>query len=325
MRKVYKIILFLIVLVALNCNLVFAAQNNINPAVTKAKLVKEYSDTYRYNWMDKVWIGLYPQKSSDPTNVRPLEWLVLDKQGDKALLISRYVIDKLPYNLTNDFCTWETSYIRQWLNNDFYNFAFDQDDKSYIIPTTNITNDKWANTTVTTIDNIFLLSDDEVIKYFNLSKDGFDNFYDNNRMESSYTEYAKAKGKIAANDYCYYFLRGTRHKLDESLYCADFVEVDETNDGLKTYIEMYPLEGGGEVNFPHGIRPAMWVKFDPNAKGEIPDIVGIADDLGITNDVIKEGVKVATDYIPMPKPVGVIKDKVIDAVGDKVIDAVRGK
>ena len=36
-------------------------------------------------------------------------------------------------------------------------------------------------------------------------------------------------------------------------------------------------------------------------------------------------VKYNSDFIPMPKPVGVIKDKVIDAVGDKVIDAVRGK
>lgn len=326
MRKVYKIILFLIVLVVLNCNLVFAAQNNINPAVTKAKLVKDYSETTKFNWMDRVWIGLYPQKSADGSGVRPLEWLVLDKQGDKALLISKYIIDKIPYSLTEENCNWETSFIRQWLNSEFYNNVFDAEDKNYILPTTNLTTDKRTNTTITTIDNVFLLSDDEVIKYFNLTKkDGINGYYSyeaSPKLESSYTEFAELRGKTYSNEYCDYFLRTLR--TEDHLF-VDTVSVDKGDENNHSYTTIYPDFGGITVKESSGIRPAMWVKFDPNAKGDVLDIVGIADDLGITNDVIKEGVKMGTDLTPMPKPIGIIKDKVIDAVGDKVIDAVRGK
>lgn len=319
-----RIISMTIIITLFSCNFLYAANNNINEGVSKAKLVKEYNDEYRYNWMDKVWVGLYPQKSTDPADVRPLEWLMLDKQGDKALLTSRYVIDKIPYNLTNEFCTWETSYIRAWLNNDFYNFAFDNDDKSYILPTTNITTDKRTNVTCTTVDNIFLLSDDEAINYFNLKKTKYEWYDDNNRLESSYTEYAKSKGKSYLNEYCDYFLRSTRHEIADNNYCADCIGVDEIVEGNKAYIYMYPHSGNGNVDFKSGVRPAMWVKYDPNYKQEFLDVVGIADDLGITNDVIKEGVKMGTDLIPMPKPVGIIKDKAIDLIGDKIIDAVRG-
>lgn len=41
--------------------------------------------------------GIYPQTKAGDDKI-PIEWLVLDREGDKALLLSRYGLDAQPYN-----------------------------------------------------------------------------------------------------------------------------------------------------------------------------------------------------------------------------------
>ena len=56
-----------------------------------------------------------------------------DRDGHK-LLLSKYVLDYSNYNdeLTNDF-DWNGSSVRKWLNVDFYNMAFSDEDKKNIV------------------------------------------------------------------------------------------------------------------------------------------------------------------------------------------------
>lgn len=52
-----------------------------------------------------VSFGHYPQSSSGMDN-NPIEWIVLDVHGNKALIISRYALDCKPYNTTYKDVTW---------------------------------------------------------------------------------------------------------------------------------------------------------------------------------------------------------------------------
>ncbi|MCL2495336.1 MAG: DUF6273 domain-containing protein [Oscillospiraceae bacterium] len=105
-----------------------------------------------------------------------IEWRVLERQGDKALLLSEWIIDRRAYLEKEEGkeedeereTTWEHSDIRHWLNNDFYN-RFSAEDKGRIAET-HVTNsdNPWFHTLGgnNTIDQVFLLSLEEMVQYF---------------------------------------------------------------------------------------------------------------------------------------------------------------
>ena len=48
------------------------------------------------------------------------DWLVLDKQDSKMLIVTEKVIEKRPYHNEEAAITWETSNMRKYLNGEFY-------------------------------------------------------------------------------------------------------------------------------------------------------------------------------------------------------------
>ncbi len=80
--------------------------------------------------------------------------------------------------------TWETSSLRVYLNNDFFD-TFSMDEKKRIIPTLNNNNgNKWYyhKDESQTLDNIFILSLEEMVgPYFNDSRCLLDNKGKNQR------------------------------------------------------------------------------------------------------------------------------------------------
>ena len=54
---------------------------------------------------DYITFGHYPQTASGDDNT-PIEWLVLDVQDGKALLISRFALDCQPYKIRYVDMTW---------------------------------------------------------------------------------------------------------------------------------------------------------------------------------------------------------------------------
>ena len=106
------------------------------------------------------------------------EWLVLDVQNDKVLIITKDVVDiRTYYNGFDDTC-WEASDLRAYLNGGFYE-EFSAASKRRIIETEiNTPNNPWFDTDggVDTFDRIFLLSLQEVVEYFgdSGSKDTWD-------------------------------------------------------------------------------------------------------------------------------------------------------
>lgn len=114
---------------------------------------------------DHIIFGNYPQNGNSP---EPIEWRVLDVQGDKALMISEYLLDTHKFDDDNN--DWESSEIRAWLNSDFYNTAFSESEK-YRVQTVKNNNSDYSEYGKDTEDKVFCLSIEETEKYFKDEKD----------------------------------------------------------------------------------------------------------------------------------------------------------
>lgn len=90
----------------------------------------------------------------------PVKWLVLSEKGNNALLISKYALDCKPFNQKRCNITWEECTLRKWLNSEFINNTFSEEEKRIIALTKNDTRNS-----KTTEDKVFLLSIEEADKY----------------------------------------------------------------------------------------------------------------------------------------------------------------
>ena len=115
-------------------------------------------------------------RTGDIIEFNGYDWLVLEVQGNQALIITYRVIASRLYHHTFEAVTWETSEIRLWLNSDFF-ASLSQAYQARIVESYVVNNDNpwsflgWgvhANTQGgnNTVDRIFLLSIDEVLLYF---------------------------------------------------------------------------------------------------------------------------------------------------------------
>lgn len=116
---------------------------------------------------DVITFGKYEQNWG--TNGKEdIEWVVLDNSNNELLLISKDYLDFRPYHSSKTNITWENSSIRKWLNSEFYDAAFDQEEKSIILLSHNINDDNKTFGTDggnATDDYVFFLSVDEATKY----------------------------------------------------------------------------------------------------------------------------------------------------------------
>ena len=160
-----------------------------------------------------VTFGTYPQTKSG-TDQTPIEWLVLESDGETALLISRYALDAKPYNTEYESITWEKCTLRGWLNSDLYNRAFSAEEKKTIL-VSDVSADKnppyWTNPGNATKDSVFLLSIIEANKYF----------ANNEARMCAATDYAIEQGTYTNSKYtvdgreaCWWWLRSPGIKRD---------------------------------------------------------------------------------------------------------------
>ena len=114
-------------------------------------------------------LGLYEQDNSMKNGPEPIRWVVLAREGDRVLVISRYVLDCLRYDEERRPVTWETCTLRAWLNGDFLSSAFDPDEQA-LIETAHVAADinpvYDVDPGADTEDKLFLLSLREAVLYF---------------------------------------------------------------------------------------------------------------------------------------------------------------
>lgn len=198
---------------------------------------------------DKIQFGTYEQDGDDSDENEPIEWLMLDEKDDKILVISKDTIVCISYNNESKNITWEKSILRLYLNNIFYNYYLNDEERRMVLPTTLINNTKnefGHSNGANTVDKIFVLSIDEYKKYFKSNEERI-------AAGTPYTEslglYVSSTLPIAdlpIKNGTYYWARNVGyHKSDAA--CINW-------DGkINTY--GYDCKSDGM-----GVRPCMWLK-----------------------------------------------------------------
>ena len=193
---------------------------------------------------DSVWFGNYEQDNNSSNGKEKIEWLVLEKDGDKALVVSKYALDCKPYNTENADMTWETCSLRKWLNNDFLNAAFSETEQGQIVSAT-VTADKNPSYSTSpgndTTDRVFLLSIPEANKYFKTDNERTCGVTEYAAAQGAYTSYSYSAGGKAA---CWWWLRSPGNY---------------SNRAVRVRYDGSILNRGYENDTLSAVRPAMWV------------------------------------------------------------------
>ena len=190
-----------------------------------------------YKVGETIEFGNYPQ-DKDGTE-KPIEWIVMKNEGNQVLLLSKYVLDAKSYNEEWEDVTWETSDIRQWLNNEFYTAAFNKSEKAKI-QTSLIKNEDNSEHGTSggndTEDKVFLLSEKEAETLFS---------NDEERIAKA-TEYAEKSGVYVNEEKAaYWWLRSPGDSGDDAaevIYSGwvyrDGNYVDDSSGGVRPALHL---------------------------------------------------------------------------------------
>ena len=228
------------------------------------------------------------KKSSD-TNEEiekdKIEWIVLEKdeENHRVLLLSKYLLDSYCYNESTENVSWENSDIRKWLNEDFYNAAFDEKEKERIIET-ELNNEysldktvryaEYLNKDSKTKDKVFLLSAEEVAKYFSSRNENQYGFIAGRIAATKQTDYARyakrtypksgknqpkmtpfGEGESGINQSSNLWAKGN------NMYWLRIpMDVNNTSPStVSAYSRVF--YGSLHSSFALGVRPAIWISY----------------------------------------------------------------
>ena len=182
--------------------------------------------------------GSYPFEAD--SSAKPIKWIILKQDGNKVLLLSAYGLDAKPYNKKWESITWETCTLRKWLNEDFYNAAFSDEEKKQII-TTNVqnTDNPKYNTPGgnDTEEKVFLLSIDEAEQYLTEFE---------RRLPP--TPYAVKSGASTWNGNCWWWLRSPG---------------DDPKDAALVGLDGRIHDDGSIVDGDiYAVCPALWINLE---------------------------------------------------------------
>ena len=116
-----------------------------------------------------VYFGRYEQDNNYNNGSEPIQWRVLDIRNGKALLLSVYGLETMAYHYQSQSMTWENCSLRQYLNSNFYNGVFNDQERPFIAESYLSNNSSSHYGTYggnATYDHVFLLSIDELRYYF---------------------------------------------------------------------------------------------------------------------------------------------------------------
>lgn len=183
-----------------------------------------------------VEFGRYHQDQQG--NITPIEWRVLQVEGNLAMLVSVKSLEARPFHNAYGSVSWETSEVRQWLNSNFFQRAFNAEEVPFV-QLSFVKNDPNPVTGTysgsDTKDHVFLLSIDEAERLFT---------NDNDRKAAN-TSHANYQGGRQSTGYGKWWLR--------------------TSGG--TDINAAMVNGHGEIGYKgyferdkdKVVRPAIWV------------------------------------------------------------------
>ncbi len=187
-----------------------------------------------------VRFGRYEQDNIPSNGKEEIEWLVLAKEGGRALLVSRYALDGQEYDVAYEGVTWETCTLRQWLNEDFYNAAFGSAHQDVVVTSLVEAERNLPYSTSPgndTEDKVFLLSITEAYRYFDSDE----------ARQCQGTPYCFARRVYkGTNGNCWWWLRSPGYDSSYAARVSNEGTVQDHHD-----LVYYNIQG---------VRPAIWIE-----------------------------------------------------------------
>ncbi len=244
-RKVKRITSFIMIAI-LSIQAVFAYP--VKGAAKEENSIDIGNPKVTSNMMDCIYFGNYWQEDTNGDGIAdknddktPVRWRILEREGDKVLLLAENVLDYRPYAEDEENAVWKSSSIRNWLNTDFYDDIFSEEEKKAIEETKLKNYSKEGYNTkdeYDTLDKIYLLSYDEA---GNTDYGFADSSVRTSRTrQSAATDYAKKKGIDTSKEgWTSWWLRTPGNKGFALTY------------GYKDY------QNFSHVTYECGVRPAL--------------------------------------------------------------------
>lgn len=240
----------------------FVKLNNYKDSVNKVKEIEIVTMGKSLDVGNTIAFGNYEQDNDSSNGKEEIKWRILDKKDGRILLLSEYALDCQRYDTAHTDLTWEMSSLRKWLNETFFNEAFSADERSNIVSSI-IRNPEipyyGVDKSNDTEDKVFLLSIDEVHKYFKTD--------DERQVEP--TNYAKAHNAyVSDNGKTWWWLRTAD-------YYSMYVIHNYFNGNRSMGEGGYGVGCDGKVNIDDGVdpdgdyeytdynavRPALWIEI----------------------------------------------------------------
>ena len=203
---------------------------------------------------DLVTFGHYEQDNDADNGPEPIEWRVLevDEESGRAMLVSRWCLDRQPYHTGSSRTTWAECTLRTWLNDTFLNAAFTPEEQEAVL-LTQVDNSGRQNDpnfpfdTENTEDRVYLLSYAEVMRYMDSEPARF----------SAATDYAVSHGAFVADDRfmtegrhaTWWFLRSPGRSRSNVMVVPSTGSVYDTPFVNSTMSSV-------------AVRPVIWVRLD---------------------------------------------------------------
>lgn len=176
-------------------------------------------------------------------------WRVLDIQDNMALIITDQIIEQRAYHSKYIETTWNDCETRRYLNGEFYD-RFDETNKSRILQVTNKNMDNpWYGTKAgnESQDRIFILSLEEVCRYFGDSTDKLYNRGNNRYWKKNDENNRKRLAGFGETCWWWWLRSPGRHNR-----LAAYVHGTDGCVGVN---------GNNVTNDRGGIRPALWLQI----------------------------------------------------------------
>ncbi len=219
---------------------------------------------------DVIAFGKDIKNSANPN--KKLQWRILEKNETKCLVLSTYLTEtRYRYDSSGE-AVWESSDVREYLNNEYLNKAFDDSEKAFMLDTELVNSVSTGAGSIggnNTIDKIFLLSEDEVLKYMPEEK------------------LRRAIGRdIATNNYLGYMSWMLRTPVfSENEYEQLIAGVGMKGNIYNTSEERFSVDS--EI----GLRPAMWIDL-----GKAEGIVSVVESMDMHDGKIPVALSVAEQF-----------------------------
>ena len=204
-------------------------------------------------------MGLYMQVG-DKISFGSYDWQVLYIKDNTALIITEYIIEQRAYHNAYKDITWADCSLRKYLNGEFYD-KFTATDKSKINRVLNNNPDnQWYGSKggADTQDSIFLLSVEEVCKYFGDSLSKLYNPGKNQRywFERKDENNCKRIARLQGTEWgSWWWLRSPGRVNVKAVY----IHGTDGNIGIQGNNILKGNISDGECT--GGVRPALWLKL----------------------------------------------------------------